>query len=215
MTTRRSARQSRKRSEPIRSRDAAASRQALLEAAQILFGQRGFESTTIRDIGERAGVDPSLIARYFGSKADLYVATIVAEAQHYQPPSDFEGFHEIARAVIALSDEQGLGPVTQALIRSETSDDIRAAGQTHMARRLVAPMAADLTRRGADRPELRAAVAVSAVMGVNLGRTLGWFDTLKTVPREELVELIAAMIDSQQAVQHPKTSSGPREEQIL
>jgi len=215
VTTRRSARQSRKRSEPIRSRDAAASRQALLEAAQTLFGQRGFESTTIRDIGERAGADPSLIARYFGSKADLYVATIVAEAQHYQPPSDFEGFHEIARAVIALSDEQGLGPVTQALIRSETSDDIRAAGQTHMARRLVAPMAADLTRQGVDRPELRAAVAVSALMGVNLGRTLGWFDTLKTVPREELVELIAAMIDSQQAVQHPKTSSGPRKKQIL
>jgi AcrR family transcriptional regulator len=169
----------------------------LLEAAQSLFGQRGFESTTVRDIGERAGVDGALIARYFGSKADLYIATVVAEAQRYQPPSDFERFHEIARAVITLTDEQGLGPVTQALIRSDTSDDIRAAAQTHMARRLVAPMAADMTRRGADRPELRAAIIVSAVVGVNLGRALGWFDALKTVPREELVELIAAMLDSQ------------------
>lgn len=197
MATREPAQQSLTRSRPTRSRDAAASKQALLEAAQSLFGQRGFESTTVRDIGERAGVDGALIARYFGSKADLYIATVVAEAQRYQPPSDFERFHEIARAVITLTDEQGLGPVTQALIRSDTSDDIRAAAQTHMARRLVAPMAADMTRRGADRPELRAAIIVSAVVGVNLGRALGWFDALKTVPREELVELIAAMLDSQ------------------
>ncbi|MDQ1483301.1 MAG: hypothetical protein QOF35_1377, partial [Actinomycetota bacterium] len=109
--------------------------------------------------------------------------------------ADFEQSHEIARALITLTDEHGLGPVTQALIRSDTSDDIRTAAQTHMTRRLVAPMAADLTRRGSDRPELRAAIAVAAMMGVNLGRALGWFDDLRSVPREELVELIAAMID--------------------
>ncbi len=87
--------------------------------------------------------------------------------------------------------------MTQALIRSDTSDDIRAAAQTHMARRLVAPMAADLSRRGSERPGLRAEVVVSALMGVNLGRSLGWFDELKTVPREELVELITALLDSE------------------
>jgi AcrR family transcriptional regulator len=62
-----------------RSRDAAASKDALLQAAQTLFGQQGFESTTIREIGEQAGVDAALIARYFGSKADLYIAAMVAE----------------------------------------------------------------------------------------------------------------------------------------
>ncbi|MFE2696343.1 TetR family transcriptional regulator [Streptomyces mirabilis] len=30
--------------------------------------REGFDRTTIRDISERAGVDPALIARYFGSK---------------------------------------------------------------------------------------------------------------------------------------------------
>jgi AcrR family transcriptional regulator len=198
MTTRQTDQGSPPRSGQTRSRDAAASKQALLDAARSLFGQQGFESTTIRDIGERAGVDAALIARYFGSKADLYVAAIVAEAQRYQPPSDYEDLQEIARAVITLTDEQGLGPITQALLRSDTSDDIRAAARTHMMRRLVAPMAADMTRRGSDRPELRAAVTVAAVMGVNLGRALGWFDDLKTVPREELAELVAAMIDGQQ-----------------
>jgi AcrR family transcriptional regulator len=205
MTTRGTDQGSPRRSGQTGSRDATASKQALLDAARSLFGQQGFESTTIREIGERAGVDAALIARYFGSKADLYVAAIVAEAQRYQPPSDYEDLQEIARAVLTLTDEQGLGPITQALLRSDTSDDIRAAARAHMMRRLVAPMAADMTRRGSDRPELRAAVTVAAVMGVNLGRALGWFDDLKTVPREELAELIAAMIDVQQPAQTQET----------
>jgi AcrR family transcriptional regulator len=205
MTTRQTDKGSPPRSGQARLRDAAASKQALLEAARSLFGQRGFKSTTIRDIGERAGVDAALIARYFGGKADLYVATIVAEVQRYRPRSDFEGLQEIARALFTLTDEQGLGPVTQALIRSDTDDDIRAVVRTDMTRRLVAPMAADMARRGSDRPDLRAAVAVAAVMGVNLGRALGWFDDLRTVPREDLVELIAAMIDGQQPAQNTET----------
>jgi AcrR family transcriptional regulator len=180
---------------PARSRNATVSRQALLDAARSLFGQRGFENTTIRDIGDQAGVDAALIARYFGSKADLYVAAVVAEAQGDQPTSDFQRLDDIVEAVIARTDAQGLGPVTQALIRSDTSDEIRAAAQAHMARRLVAPMVAEMDRLGADRPRLRAEVVVSALIGVNLGRALGWFDELKTVPKEQLVELVASLLD--------------------
>ena len=70
-----------------RSRDAAASKDALLQAAQTLFGEQGFEGTTIREIGERAGVDAALIARYFGSKADLYIAAVAAEDAEGAPAS--------------------------------------------------------------------------------------------------------------------------------
>jgi len=50
-------------------------------------------------------------------------------------------------------------------------------------------MTADLTRTGADRPRLRAEIVVSALIGINLGRALGWFDELQAVPREQLVDL--------------------------
>ncbi len=69
-----------------RVRDAVASKESLLRAAQELFGQRGFERTTIRDIGERAGVDAALIARYFGSKSDLYFAAVAAEDAREEHP---------------------------------------------------------------------------------------------------------------------------------
>jgi AcrR family transcriptional regulator len=207
MTSRQPAQRVNTRPRPSRAKDAAASKQALLAAAQFLFGQRGFERTTIRDIGERAGVDAALIARYFGGKADLYIATVVAESQREQPPSAFERFDDVARAVIKLTDDHGLGPVTQALIRSDTTDDIRAAARSHMDRRLVAPVVTDLTRRGSDRPELRAAIAVSALMGINLARALGWFDPLVSVPTDELVKLVAAMLDGTAPLQSERQGS--------
>src|SRR5262245_670386 len=64
-----------------RRRDAAASRKALLDAARALFGERGYDRTTLRDIGDRAGVDAALVARYYGNKAGLYLAAIAQDGQ--------------------------------------------------------------------------------------------------------------------------------------
>jgi AcrR family transcriptional regulator len=166
-----------------------------LDAAQQLFGQRGFESTTIRDIGERAGVDHALIARYFGSKADLYVAALVADVRGDQPPGEFEGLEDMAEGMISRMDEHGLGPVLQALIRSDTSEQIRKAAQDRMARRLVDPMMKDTSNRSVDEARLRCEIVASALIGVSLGRALGWFDELKTSPKESLVELIAELLN--------------------
>lgn len=186
-------------SRPIRPRGGAASKQRLLEAAKALFGQKGFETTTLRDIGERAGVDAALIARYFGSKADLYIATVMSESRGDDPSSAFESLDEIAEALFVRAEEHGVGPVTHALVRPETAPEILAAAQAHVARRLVAPMAADLARRGFDRPDLRAAIIAAALMGVNLGRAFGWIDALASVPRDELVELVTGMFDTDTA----------------
>jgi AcrR family transcriptional regulator len=175
-----------------RPRDAAATKQALLGSAQSLFGEKGFEATTTRDIGERAGVDPALIARYYGSKADLYIAAVIAEAQTDQP--EIEQLTDAAEALISRSDRHGLGPVTQALIRSDTTEDIRQAARAHLTRRMVTPLTADMTRGGLDRPELRAELTTSALLGINLGRALGWFPELQRVPKDELVELITDLL---------------------
>src|SRR5271154_200335 len=109
-----------------RPRDAAASKDALLQAARTRFGQQGFEGTTIREIGEQAGVDAALIARYFGSKADLYIAAVVAEDAE-GIPSEYDGLEQIADAVLTRSDRRGPGPILQAIIRSDTSDEMRDA----------------------------------------------------------------------------------------
>src|ERR1700722_5558013 len=120
-----------------RPRDAAASKEALLRAAQALFGQKGFDRTTIREIGERAGGDAALIARYFGNKADLYIAAVVAEDLDQRPPTNYEGLQQITDVVLSRSDERGPGPILQAIIRADTSTEIRHAAQDRITHRLV------------------------------------------------------------------------------
>jgi AcrR family transcriptional regulator len=196
VTATRSHRPSRSATEGARPRNAGATKQALLDAAQELFGQHGFDGTTIREIGERAGVDHALIARYFGSKADLYIAALVAEVRGDQLPLDFEGLKDMAEGMVARMDSHGLGPVMQALIRTETATPVYKAARAHMARRMVDPMVADMTRRAAGEPRLRSELVVSALIGISLGRALGWFDELMTVPKEHLVDLLIELLDN-------------------
>ncbi|RKI41327.1 TetR/AcrR family transcriptional regulator [Corallococcus sp. AB004] len=47
-----------------------------MDAARTLFSTRGFASTGVRDIADLAGVNSSLVGRYFGSKQGLYRATL-------------------------------------------------------------------------------------------------------------------------------------------
>jgi AcrR family transcriptional regulator len=177
----------------VRARDAAASKDALLRSAQALFGQQGFEGTTIREVGDRAGVDAALIARYFGSKADLYIAAVAAEDTE-GAPSEYDGLEQMADVMVARADRRGPGPILQAIVRSDTAPEIHMAALDRVARRLVDPLVATTKEQGLDRPELRAQLAVSALFGISLARSLGWFDEIGSVPRDELVSLIVAAL---------------------
>lgn len=53
-------------------RDAARSRQLLLDAALTEFAAKGYAGATVREIAGRAGVNTQLISYYFGGKEGLY-----------------------------------------------------------------------------------------------------------------------------------------------
>lgn len=61
-----------------RKRDAAATRARILEAAQRAFSETGYSHTGIRDIARLAGTSPTLVLRYFRSKAGLFEAALAA-----------------------------------------------------------------------------------------------------------------------------------------
>jgi Transcriptional regulator len=60
-------------SAPQQKRNAAATRNRLLQAARRLFAGANYVSVGIREIGAEAGVNPALISRYFGSKRNLFL----------------------------------------------------------------------------------------------------------------------------------------------
>jgi len=58
--------------EPAAARDAVRTRRALLDAAQHVFSLHGYSDASVRAITARAGVNISLVSRYFGSKEGLF-----------------------------------------------------------------------------------------------------------------------------------------------
>ncbi|MBL8650938.1 MAG: TetR family transcriptional regulator [Sphingopyxis sp.] len=59
-------------------RDADRTRAAILRAAQQVFAAKGFAEARVRDITALAGVNPSLVSRYFGGKLKLFEAALDA-----------------------------------------------------------------------------------------------------------------------------------------
>src|SRR3954468_4999100 len=106
-----------------RARDAGASRKALLAAAGVLFHERGYERATIREIGERAGVDAALIARYFGGKEGLYLAVLGDPANTLPIPCVDRDPSAAVRDMLERWETRGSTPMRRALVSPEPSPE--------------------------------------------------------------------------------------------
>ncbi len=85
-------------------------RQRLFEAAVDLFGEKGPEGTTVREIARAAGQNVAAIAYYFGSKDKLYRAVlegIVRELRHRL--ADIFARIEVLRRQPKRSPQEALG----------------------------------------------------------------------------------------------------------
>lgn len=92
-----------------RSRDAERSREKILDAAEKLFAERGYEATSLQLVGTAAGVSRATPGYFFGSKEGLYravfnraftrVDAIIHEA--YAEAGDVEPREAIATIVSA------------------------------------------------------------------------------------------------------------------
>ncbi|MDF7777809.1 TetR family transcriptional regulator [Sphingomonas sp. AOB5] len=72
-----------------RTRNAAATREAILASACRHFARESYENVGVRDIARDAGVDPALVSRYFGSKEQLFKQALGCGEEG--------GFEDIAR----------------------------------------------------------------------------------------------------------------------
>jgi len=175
------------RREPSRKRDAAATRNLLLEAASDLFGTHGFANVSLRDIGERAGVDAALIARYFGNKVDLYLASLEADrlASDIDPAQN--GLDAIARRILQRVDQHGLGPVMQAMLQPEPDSPILGSAAEYLRTWLIAPLASQSRDQGIVHPELHAEMTIAALVGIAHLRTQGLFPVLSEASLDDMM----------------------------
>ncbi|MET0418365.1 MAG: TetR family transcriptional regulator [Actinoplanes sp.] len=179
-----------------RRRDAAGTRQLLLEAARRRFATDGYAATSVRDIAGEAGVNVALISRYFESKEGLFRACLVGAVDEIKRTvAEDTTLDEIGRAIA----EKVAGPHPAKkpyqlllLLRSsgdETADRIRLEILGSFARRLAA-MAGDPDD---ERLILHAQVVISAGLGIAIMRSAG-LQPLASAGEAELAEAIQRMV---------------------
>jgi AcrR family transcriptional regulator len=172
-------------------------RQAVLDAALELFAERGFERTTMRAVGTRAGVDPALIYHYFGDKDGLLAAAL-------EPPADLAGMlagigddpgragEEIIRRAVSLWENPGLRERMIAILRTGLSND-------HAARLLRDMLSSWLLAAvggvmAGDQRELRAALIGSHLGGLMLARHVLQVPGAAAATQEELVQAVGPAV---------------------
>jgi AcrR family transcriptional regulator len=163
----------------------------LLDAAAQLFHERGYDATTVREIGERAAVDRALIARYFDSKEGLYLAT-VAEAPSSPPTGNPV---ELLERVLQARETGKTGPVGRAMLDPTLSDAMRDRVSEVVASQTVGPLSDALEARGVPDARLRAELALAVTLGVSLTRAGATLPALRGATLSDLLTILAPVLD--------------------
>ncbi len=186
---------------PQRSRNAAATRQAMLVAARRQFARESYENVGLREIAGEVGVDPALVCRYFGSKEELFREILQGD----DPGGLFEGVEAdgLAAHLVALimdRDEDGdhaAAKLDQLLIILRSASSLKASAIVREAieEAVLEPIASRLGGNGA---RVRASLALTVLMGSGIVRNVMTVASIcegdETVVRRRLLALFEAAL---------------------
>jgi AcrR family transcriptional regulator len=172
-------------------------RAEILTSARTLFAARGFGSTSVRAVAADAGVDPSLVHHYFGTKDDLFVAAL-------EIPVD-------PRELLATVVEQGQDGAAERMLRiflGVWDDPEHRLPLIGLFRSLLEPAGERLLREGflpvvlipvgerlgVDHPEVRMPVVASQVLGLILVRYVVALEPVASMSADQVVATYAPVL---------------------
>ncbi len=170
----------------------APARRAIMEAARTRFAADGYELTTIRAIANDAGVDPAMVMRYYGSKADLFAAIVQVTSDVddlSQVPREEVGAR-LARAMLGRWERGENQPEAAVLRAAPTHPEAARAIQTILDDQLRPTLA----RAFPDDPDLdvRVGLVLTQGIGVALLRYVLRIEPVASMNFEQLVDAIGA-----------------------
>jgi AcrR family transcriptional regulator len=174
-------------------------REAIAAAARRQFAERGYRGTTLRSIGQAAGVDARLVLHYFGSKQELFTQSVELPidpheviAQVFEPGPDGAA-HRAAELMLRVLEDVAARRALVALLRAAvTEPEAAELIRDVLARRLLLPIA---SRLGGKRPELRASLVASQLVGIVVVRHVVGMRPLAEASREELVAALVPVFE--------------------
>lgn len=171
-------------------------REAILAAARELFGERGYDGATIRAIAGRAGVDPALVHHFFGSKEQVFVATmrvpvnpVDAVALIADGPREEVGERAVRFFISVWRDPDGLSSFLGLVRSAMTNERAAAMMRQFLGQALLGRLAAALGVA-----PLRAEAAMSHMIGMMLMRYVLRLEPLASASEDDIVRLVAPVI---------------------
>jgi AcrR family transcriptional regulator len=175
----------------------AATRRAILDAARSAFAARGYEQTTIRAVAAAAGIDASMVMRYYGSKAGLFAAAATADIQVPDlraVPAERWGEVLVRYLVERWEDASRDDELILLLRTAVTSEAVAAQLQAVLARLLTDPIAALYGATGDGRAAERAAFIGAQLLGLALCRYILRQEPLASLPAADVVAAVAPSV---------------------
>ncbi len=171
----------------------AQTRAAILAAAQGRFAVEGYERATIRAIAADAGIDPSMVIRYFGSKAELYAAASAIDLAVPDLPPD-QAAHRYAKAFLDRW-EAGENAAEAILLRTAPTHPESAQRVQEIFGTQIVPA---LRAAFPDDPDIepRAALVLSQTLGVAYVRYLLGIEPLASMDPAVIAAAVGRAIQS-------------------
>jgi AcrR family transcriptional regulator len=176
-----------------RPRNAAATREAILQSAIRNFARTGYDGVGVREIAGDAGVTAMMVNRYFGSKEQLFAEAVEVS---FAPPAVITEepdslAHDTAAALVAHTnpDAEPLEPFLIMLLSVSNPRAVaivRDAIERHVGRRL----ARQLPKSGR---QIRNEVTLSVIAGILLMRRVIATRALNKTDPDQLVSLLDAV----------------------
>jgi AcrR family transcriptional regulator len=174
------------------------SREKILAVARLAFPANGYADTSLRGIARDAGVDPSLVVQLFGSKAGLFAAAVewpfdasMIAAEIRDESAENVGYYVARIFVSHWERDEHRNPIIS-LIHAALADPAAAAMlREFITVNLTLPM---VERVNADRPQLRAALLASQLLGFGLSRYALAFEALTSASADELTGALGSAL---------------------
>lgn len=176
-------------------------RAEILEAARSVFAENGYNRATIRAIAAEAGVDPAMIHHFFGTKEELFVATV-------DLPTSFLG--NVRERLAAGSDDLGERLATfffsvwedettrgsmLGILRAAIGGEDRAADtfREFLTTALIDQIAPQID---GDNPRLRALLMASHLVGIAMTRYVVGLEPIASADVDAIIALVAPRVQS-------------------
>jgi hypothetical protein len=181
-----------------RPRNAGATQDAILNAARVQFADHSYEDVSLRAIARGAGVDVALIARYFGSKEELFSAALEScdvGPDLFTGPRQTFG-QRVADQIVFEPKSGGKLQGTQIMLNSIGSAKAAEIVQNSANAQFFQPFAAWL---GGEDAHIRTRLLAGLMMGMGVSRELAGGYGLTEADgirlRDRLAGILQAVVD--------------------